>query len=311
MIEQLAGFRQNEGLRRLVEQVELRRAGSANFPARRGKVSLHVQVLAGAVQPQVNAIVPGCAGLLVWLRGAEALESVRAVMQRFEASGPPRRRRRAGGRRRTPTRPAPAARGPSRWRSSAHEPQSLLGLLRLLHPDARYGAPPTVPARPTVLLIDPQADRLRELGNRLAAAGYEVVPLADVDAGAPLRRRAGGGGDRGHPRGAGGVDRPSCDGEGRLARRRRADPGGARRRSAAAPADDALPEAALFLPVAGLEPPEIARRLLLVLLGRELGAAPDADLTSLVGDLAQTPLIELLRGLAAAAAIIKYNNNNR
>ena len=63
---------------------------------------------------------------------------------------------------------------------------------------------------------------------------------------------------------------------------------------------EALPEAASFFPVAGLETAEVARRLLLVLLGRELGLAPDARLASLVGDLAQMPLIELLRGLAAA-----------
>jgi len=66
--------------------------------------------------------------------------------------------------------------------------------------------------------------------------------------------------------------------------------------------EEALPEAAAFLAVGGLEPPEIARRLLLVLLGRELGAAPDANLASLVGDLAQTPLIELLRGLDGVKA---------
>ena len=36
-----------------------------------------------------------------------------------------------------------------------------------------------MPIRPTVLLIDPQAERLRDLGNRLAAEGYEVVPVAD------------------------------------------------------------------------------------------------------------------------------------
>src|SRR5436305_2778671 len=51
LFEQAPGFRQNENLRRLVEQVELRRAGSATFPGKRGKLSLHVQVLAGAVQP--------------------------------------------------------------------------------------------------------------------------------------------------------------------------------------------------------------------------------------------------------------------
>ena len=88
LVEQSPGFRQNEGLRRLVEQVELRKAGSATFPSRRGKLSLHVQVLAGASQPQVNAIVPGCAGILVWIRGTEALDGVRAVVQRLEASGP-------------------------------------------------------------------------------------------------------------------------------------------------------------------------------------------------------------------------------
>ena len=36
-----------------------------------------------------------------------------------------------------------------------------------------------MPTRPTVLLIDPQAGRLRNLGNRLAEEGYEVVPIAD------------------------------------------------------------------------------------------------------------------------------------
>ncbi|HWN43639.1 MAG TPA: DegV family protein, partial [Thermoanaerobaculia bacterium] len=45
---------------------------------------------------------------------------------------------------------------------------------------------------------------------------------------------------------------------------------------------------------------EIERRLLLVLLGREVGAEPDVKLESLVGDLAQTPLLELLRGLNRA-----------
>jgi DegV family protein with EDD domain len=157
-----------------------------------------------------------------------------------------------------------------------------------------------VPARPTVLLIDPQADRLRELGQLLTAAGYEVVPLADVTR---ARRFA-----EGLEAAVIVVTREAleawiahhaahaADGAAWLAGAGRtlvvlgADP---------APADDTLPEAAAFLPVAGVEPPEIARRLLLVLLGRELGAAPDASLTSLVGDLAQRPLIELLRGLAA------------
>ena len=92
-----------------------------------------MQVLADAVQPQVNAIVPGCAGVLVWIRGTEALESVRAVAQRLETSGP----RGAAGVLVARAEAVPLVRGTKRWRSTPHEPQSLLGLLRLLHPDAK------------------------------------------------------------------------------------------------------------------------------------------------------------------------------
>ncbi len=135
LIEEGPGFRHNEGLRRLLEQVELRRAGSATFPSRKGKLSLHVQVLSGAAQPQVNAIVPGCAGVLVWTRGTGGEEGVRAVVQRLEASGPKGSAGvlvaagEAAGRQ-----AAALVRGTRRWRSSAHEPQSLLGVLRLLQP---------------------------------------------------------------------------------------------------------------------------------------------------------------------------------
>jgi len=150
-----------------------------------------------------------------------------------------------------------------------------------------------VPTRPTVLLIDPQAGRLRELGNRLADEGYEVVPIAD-----PVRAR----------RFAEGLETAvivaTTD-----ALAAGVDPaamlGGSAARTLVvlgeSPGEEeALPEEVAFLPVGGLDAPEIARRLLLVLLGRELGAAPDANLASLVGDLSQMPLIELLRGLDAA-----------
>ena len=133
LIEGAPGYRQNEGLRRLVEQVELRKAGSATFPSRRGKLSLHVQTLAGAVQPQVNAIVPGCAGVLVWIRGSASLESVGAVVQRLESSGP----RGAAGVIVAGAGSEALLKGTSKWRSTPHEPQSLLGLLRLLHPDGK------------------------------------------------------------------------------------------------------------------------------------------------------------------------------
>ena len=65
-------------------------------------------------------------------------KSVRAVVQRLEASGP---RGAAGvlvaGGEAASREAGALLRGASRWRSTPHEPQSLLGMLRLLHPDAR------------------------------------------------------------------------------------------------------------------------------------------------------------------------------
>ena len=145
--------------------------------------------------------------------------------------------------------------------------------------------------RPTVLLIDSQAGRLRELAQQLAAHQYEVVPVADA---ARARRFAEGLGSAvivaASEMLASGFDPREILAEGRtvvvLGQRPEEE--------------ESLAEEVSFLAVAGLNVPEVARRLLLVLLGRELGIAPDASLASLVGDLAQTPLIEVLRGLDAA-----------
>jgi DegV family protein with EDD domain len=157
-----------------------------------------------------------------------------------------------------------------------------------------------MPARPTVLLIDPQADRLRDLGHRLAAAGYEVVPVADA---ARARRFAEGleAAVIVTTTAALAAFAAAIEPRALLAGPARAlvvlggDPGDRAE-------EEALPEEAAFLAVGGLEPPEVARRLLLLLLGHELGVAPDANLGSLVGDLAQMPLIELLRGLGTLSA---------
>jgi DegV family protein with EDD domain len=151
-----------------------------------------------------------------------------------------------------------------------------------------------VPIRPTVLLIDPQAERLRDLGTRLAAEGYEVVPVAYA---AKALRFADGLG------GAVIVTTTAAVNAG-------VDPAALLSGSSRTlvvlgdrpEEEEALPETVDFLAVGGLESPEVARRLLLVLLGREIGAAPDVGLSSLVGDLAQRPLIELLRGLATVEA---------
>jgi CheY-like chemotaxis protein len=134
LIEKAPGFPRNEQLQKLIEQVELRRAGSASFTSPRGKLSLHVQVLTTAAQPQIAAIVPGCAGVLLWLSGAEAQETAKNVVQRLEASSLAASGMVVAG---TPAAHKEAerlAQGTKRWRTSAHAPQSLLGILRLLHP---------------------------------------------------------------------------------------------------------------------------------------------------------------------------------
>ncbi|HSS47910.1 MAG TPA: DegV family protein [Thermoanaerobaculia bacterium] len=154
--------------------------------------------------------------------------------------------------------------------------------------------------RPAVLFVDPQADRLRDLGVRLAAEGYEVVPVGD----AARAKRFAEGLDQAVivttlEALAAGVDLNDLLSSGSA--------GGSGRRTLVVighhPAEEeALPEEVSFLAVGGFDLPEVARRLLMALLGRELGLAPDARLASLVGDLGQTPLIELLRGLATAKA---------
>jgi len=157
-------------------------------------------------------------------------------------------------------------------------------------------------ARPTVLLIEPRAERLRELSHQLTAEGCEVVPLADL---AKAQRFAAGlessvvvlatAALAGHADPASvleGLDGAASRGSGRslvvLGDR---------------PADEEdLPDSAAFLAVGGLDALEVTRRLLLVLLGRQISVAPDARLASLVGDLEVTPLIELLRALSQAGA---------
>jgi CheY-like chemotaxis protein len=135
LIEKAPGFRHNPRLAGLVEQIELRRAGSVTLETERSKISLHLQLLSASAQPQVAAVVAVCAGALVWLRAAAALDTVKTAVDRLEGSTVLA----ASGTVVAATSAAQAAvagllAGKRRWRSSEHEPQTFLGLLRLLHP---------------------------------------------------------------------------------------------------------------------------------------------------------------------------------
>jgi DNA-binding response OmpR family regulator len=134
LVEGAPGFRTNEALHHLIEQVELRRAGSASFPSERGKLSLHVQMLTKAAQAQVGAILSGCAGVLVWIEGSEGADLAQAVVQRLEATGGRASGMLVAG---TPVAQKEAERltgGSKRWRTAPQAPKSLLGLFRLLQP---------------------------------------------------------------------------------------------------------------------------------------------------------------------------------
>ena len=151
-------------------------------------------------------------------------------------------------------------------------------------------------ARPAVLLIDSDPARRDELSHGLAAEGYEAVPVSDLALG---RRFAQGLGEALIVTTARLVaespDPGSLMAELHAGGRRTLVLLGDRPEE-----EEGLPETVSFLAVGGLTVREIERRLLLVLLGREVGAEPDVKLESLVGDLTQTPLLELLRGLHRA-----------
>ncbi|MES1240700.1 MAG: DUF4388 domain-containing protein [Acidobacteriota bacterium] len=137
LLQEAPGYRTNEALQKLVEQMELRKAGSATLPVDRGKLSLHVQALTRAAQPQVAAILPGCAGVLVWIDGAEGAELAQTVVQRLDATGGRASGMLVAGTAAVQKDAERLTGGSRRWRTSPHSPKSLLGLFRLLQPETR------------------------------------------------------------------------------------------------------------------------------------------------------------------------------
>lgn len=134
LIEEAPGFRTNEALRKLIEQVELRRGGSASFGGPGGRLSLHVQTLTPAAQPQIQAILSECAGVLVWIDGDEGAEMARTVVQRLDAVGGRGSGMLVAGTAAAQKTAERLTGGSRRWRTSPHAPKSLLGLFRLLQP---------------------------------------------------------------------------------------------------------------------------------------------------------------------------------
>src|SRR5258706_1628239 len=147
-------------------------------------------------------------------------------------------------------------------------------------------------ARPSVLVVDPEVSRRREISHGLAGFGYEVIPAVGPDEGRRFAASLGPGivvlsaGLARQLEGAVGDLFPSPD------------PASPRTLLILGDAEEdgrELPEEVLFLKADGLPTADLVRRIHLVLLGREIGVEPDTDLESLVGDLALLPILELLR----------------
>ena len=134
VLTSVPGFHHIAPLRSLVDRLRLRQGGSATFETGEGKLSLHVQVMSPQVKPQIEAVLSGCAGVLVWLGGVEDRSLISDLVERWGKS--------AG----TAMGVLVAEGGPGaslvselaassgRWRATTHPPRSLIGVLRLLHP---------------------------------------------------------------------------------------------------------------------------------------------------------------------------------
>lgn len=153
--------------------------------------------------------------------------------------------------------------------------------------------------RSAVLVVDPETSRRKEIANGLTGFGYEVVPAVDERQGMRFAEKLG----------PGIVVAPAAlalNGGSPLVARFSARTAGAEHTLLLLGDGEQqgreLPEEVLFLDASGLDGADLARRIHLVLLGREVGLDPDAHLESLVGDLSLLPLLELLRGLHRAQA---------
>lgn len=152
-------------------------------------------------------------------------------------------------------------------------------------------------SRPSVLFVESDAELRKQISTGLARYGYEVVPAVDVEEGVRFARGLD------VPVLVADMDVPGFAGDEVLDRlpELRSGNGGILVLLGRSPEEEAhLPKAVRYLPVDGLAGDEMVRRLRLVLLGQEIGVETDPALESLVGELEQTPPLELVRALHRA-----------
>jgi DegV family protein with EDD domain len=161
--------------------------------------------------------------------------------------------------------------------------------------------------RPSVLVIDPESSRRRELARGLTQKGYEVVPAVDAAQGRLFLSELGSAVVVA-PLGLVSPHDPPWSGDGAAVA-----PGaplplllllGTRQEE-----EQDLPDNVCFLATRGVssavEGAALVERVHLLLIGRELGIEADVQLESLVGDFALAPPLEVLRTLQSAGLSAK------
>jgi len=151
--------------------------------------------------------------------------------------------------------------------------------------------------RPAVLLVEPEAELRRELARGLSRYHYEVVPAVDPEEGIRFAEGLG-------PSVVVADARLPGFGDAAVLERWLGGGGGIPKTLlllARGPIDDAeLPDAVRVLPVGDSTAEDLVRKVRLALLGRQLGVDADPQVESLVGDLEQSPPLELVRSLHRA-----------
>lgn len=149
--------------------------------------------------------------------------------------------------------------------------------------------------RPAVLIVDPVKARRSALAEGLAAHVYEVIPVADADEAVKFAQGLG-------PSVVVGPLSESALRDGSILDQSSGDDGSRMQRTLVLFGDEAeapedVPDDVYYLAAAGLGPDEVCQRLRLILVGREVGVAPDLGLRYLVGDVAMLPLLDMSRSL--------------
>ncbi len=120
----------------LLESLQRGESGRADFATDFGALSLHVQLLAPAFTPRIEALVPTCAGVMIWLDRLSEVGLLWRVVQELEAAAGAAVGILLAERPEIQESLARLTANTERWRISHRLPYSLIGILRLLRPRA-------------------------------------------------------------------------------------------------------------------------------------------------------------------------------